>query len=82
MSQNPDDNNSSHWWYSELPVDISLLYYKIASDKNIITMFAKNTNNSIDIINDMNEIYVTAPQKVISSDVSNTSDKIFYSDDR
>ena len=78
MSQNPDDNNSSHWWYSELPADISLLYYKIASDKNIITMFAKNTNNSIDIINDMNEIYVTAPQKVISSDVSNTSDKIFY----
>ena len=26
IAQNPDNNSSSHWWYSELPADISLLY--------------------------------------------------------
>jgi hypothetical protein len=79
IAQNPDNNSSSHWWYSELPAHISLLYSKIASDKNIINMFSKNAKNmNIDIINNMNEIYVTAPQKVISTEVNNTSDKIFY----
>lgn len=79
ISQNPDNNSSSHWWYNELPADISLLYSKIASNKNIITMFADNMNNmNIDIINDMNEIYVTAPQAVNLNNVNNTSDKIFY----
>ncbi len=72
IAQNPDNNSSSHWWYSELPADISLLYSKIASDKNIINMFSNNAKNmNIDIINDMNEIYVTAPQKVISTEANN-----------
>lgn len=74
ISQNPVNDNSSHWWYSELPVDISLLYSKIARNQNIIDMFSKNTNCNIDIINDMNEIYVSAPQKNSQA----TSDKIFY----
>jgi len=51
IAQNPDNNSSSHWWYSELPAHISLLYSKIASDKNIINMFSKNAKNmNIDII--------------------------------
>lgn len=74
ISQNPSNDNSSHWWYSELPADISLLYSKIARNQNIIDMFFKNIKYNIDIINDMNEIYVSPPQK----DSHTTSDKIFY----
>lgn len=74
ISQNPSNDNSSHWWYSELPADISLLYSKIARNQNIIDMLVKNTKYNVDIINDMNEIYVSPPQK----DSHNTSDKIFY----
>lgn len=74
ISQNPIKDNSSHWWYSELPGDISLLYSKIARNQNIIDMLVKNTQCNVDIINDMNEIYVSAPQK----DSHTTSDKIFY----
>jgi len=37
-------------------------------------MLVKNTKCNVDIINDMNEIYVSAPQK----DSHTTSDKIFY----
>lgn len=72
--QNPTSNNSTHWWYSELPSDISLLYSKIARNQNIMDMFRKNTKCNIDIINEMNEIYVTAPRK----DSCHTSDNIFY----
>jgi hypothetical protein len=72
--QNPVNDNSSHWWYSELPADISLLYSKIARNQNILDMLVKNTKCNVDIINDMNEIYVSAPQK----DSHTTSDKIFY----
>lgn len=74
ISQNPANDNSSHWWYSELPADISLLYSKIARNQNILDMLVKNTKCNVDIINDMNEIYVSAPQK----DSHTTSDKIFY----
>ena len=74
ISQNPAKDNSSHWWYSELPADISLLYSKIARNQNILDMLVKNTKCNVDIINDMNEIYVSAPQK----DSHTTSDKIFY----
>ena len=91
ISQGPDKDNSTHWWYTKLPADISYLYYKIATDKNIINMFKNNFgfNYNIDIINDMNEIYVTAPQKnsgenninnkkELLSNIYNSSDKIFY----
>jgi len=79
ISQEPDKNNSTHWWYSKLPSDISYYYYKIATDKNIINMFKNNfgSNYNIDIINDMNELYVTTP--VINNAINNnSSDNIFY----
>ena len=27
ISQGPDKDNSTHWWYTKLPADISYLYY-------------------------------------------------------
>jgi len=48
----------ARWRYDMLPADISMLYYTIATNKNIIKMFQDNfgKNYYIDIINDMNEI--------------------------
>lgn len=50
----------SRWRYDMLPADISMLYYTIATNKNIIKMFQDNfgKNYYIDIINDMNEICI------------------------
>lgn len=77
ISQNPSKHESTHWWYSKLPTDISMTFSKIAMSGNIIKMFKDNLNENynIDILNDMNEIYVTAPTSVKDS---NTSDTIFY----
>ena len=76
ISQNPSKDKSTHWWYSKLPADICLTFSKIAMSDTIIKMFKDNLNeNCIDILNDMNEIYVTAPMSVKDS---NTSDAIFY----
>ena len=77
ISQNPSKHKSTHWWYRKLPTDICLTFSKIAMSDTIIKMFKDNLNENycIDILNDMNEIYVTAPTSVKDS---NTSDKIFY----
>ena len=77
ISQNPSNNKSTHIWYNQLPTDISMLFLKLATNDKIINMFKNNLskNHNIDILNDMNEIYVTAPQ---STKDENTSDTIFY----
>ena len=77
ISQNPSNNKSTHIWYNKLPTDISMLFLKLATNDKIINMFKNNLskNHNIDILNDMNEIYVTAPQ---STKDENTSDTIFY----
>jgi len=77
ISQNPSNNKSTHIWYNKLPTDISMLFLKLATNDNIINMFKNNLskNHNIDILNDMNEIYVTAPQ---CTKDENTSDTIFY----
>jgi len=77
ISQNPSNNKSTHIWYNKLPTDISMLFLKLATSDKIINMFKNNLSKdyNIDILNDMNEIYVTAPS---STKDENTSDTIFY----
>ena len=77
ISQNPSKDKSTHIWYNKLPTDISMLYLKLATSDKIINMFKNNLSkyHNIDILNDMNEIYVTAPS---STKDENTSDTIFY----
>tara|TARA_B100000795_G_C22805557_1_gene444635 strand:+ start:1491 stop:2630 length:1140 start_codon:yes stop_codon:yes gene_type:complete len=77
IQQNPSIDKSTHWWYNKLPTDICMLFYKIALHENIIKMFKENYsgNYNIDILNDMNELYVTAPS---GTQNNNTSDQIFY----
>lgn len=76
LQHKPNKHNSTHWRYNTLPADISLLYYTVATNKNIINMFIKafGKNYNIDIINDMNEIYVTP----VDNRKYTTSDKICY----
>jgi len=77
ISQNPSKDKSTHIWYNKLPTDISMLFLKLATSDKIINMFKNNLSKdyNIDILNDMNEIYVTAPS---STKDENTSDTIFY----
>ena len=77
ISQNPSKDKSTHIWYNKLPTDISILFLKLATSDKIINMFKNNLSKShnFDILNDMNEIYVTAPS---STKDDNTSDTIFY----
>lgn len=77
ISQNPSKDKSTHIWYNKLPTDISMLFLKLATSDKIINMFKNNLSkdHNIDILNDMNEIYVKAPS---STKDENTSDTIFY----
>ena len=77
IAQNPSKDRSTHIWYNKLPTDISMLFLKLATSDKIINMFKNNLSkeHNIDILNDMNEIYVTAPS---STKDENTSDTIFY----
>lgn len=77
ISQNPSKDKSTHIWYNKLPTDISILFLKLATSDKIINMFKNNLSKShnFDILNNMNEIYVTAPS---STKDENTSDTIFY----
>lgn len=77
INQNPSNNKSTHWWYKNLPTDVCMTFYKIALNESIIKMFRANysTNYNIDILNDMNELYITVPSQTHNN---NTSDQIFY----
>lgn len=81
ISQNPSNTKSTHWWYYNLPENIKSYYKKLISNNDLLIKIKKNFNNynpnsyNIDILDEMNEIYISPP-----SDVSNTSDKIFYTE--
>ena len=73
IHQYPSVSTSTHWWFKDLPADIKDLFYNIAKDKKIIEMFRKSVGKGyyIDLLHDMNEVYVSPPSK-------NASDNIFY----
>jgi hypothetical protein len=78
VNQNPSRKTSTHWWYNELPENIHSKFLEIANCDTIIDMFAKELGRHyrIDILDDMNELYVSSP--VDSTKSNDTSDKIFY----
>lgn len=79
--QNPSNTKSTHWWYYDLPDNIKNNYKKLISNNDLLNTIKKsfNANNpdsyNIDILDEMNEIYISPP-----SNISNTSDKIFYTE--
>lgn len=79
ISQKPSKQSSSHWWqidkHNNIPEHICYAFNNIASCSAITNMFFKmfGTNTKIDILYEMNEIYVSPP-----TNVHKTSDEIFY----
>jgi hypothetical protein len=82
ISQKPSQKTSTHWWYNELPENIHSNFLKIANCDSIIDMFMKSLGRHyrIDILDDMNEVYVSSPvDNTTSKDLSkDSSDMIFY----
>jgi len=78
ISQFPTKETSTHWWYNELPVNISDSFSNITKCDIITNMFKSETgdNYNIDILNEMNEIYISAPTNEYN--LNETSDNIFY----
>jgi len=63
--QEPSTTTSSCWWYKDLPQNIKEMFYNTAKDKKIIDMFKRSFSNyRIDILHDMNEIYVSPPKDI------------------
>lgn len=75
LLQNPSKKTSTHWWQNDLPINIKNAFIKIMNSNEIINAFINKfgTNIIIDVIIDMNEVYVSS-----SSDIKKTSDEIFY----
>lgn len=80
--QEPSTTTSSHWWYKDLPEDVKEMFYNTTKDKKIIEMFRRlfggGGRYKIDILHDMNEIYVSPPSNNNKDFEKNASDNIFY----
>lgn len=78
MSQNPSEETSSHWWSRELTADVKDAFQRCAHSSQIIGMFRTlfgTKHYCLDVVNGMNEIYVTGPERL---DERNNSDQVFY----
>jgi hypothetical protein len=75
VSQSPSKDTSSHWWYNELHTNIKESFMEICYSRAISDMFYKKfgDNFAIDILHEMNEVYVSPP-----TCAKNTSDEVFY----
>ena len=80
IEQTPSFKTSTHWWYKDLPPNIKESFNDIAKDKKIIDMFKKTlgANHQVNVIHQMNEIYVSPPSNNNKGFVKNASDNIFY----
>jgi hypothetical protein len=80
IKQEPSINTSTHWWCKDLPPNINELFSNISNNKKIIGMFKRmyGDNYTVDILQDMNEIYVSPPLNNNINFEKNASDNIFY----
>lgn len=80
IGQEPSVITSTHWWYKDLPEDTKDLFGNIANNKKIIEMFKRRLGSKyiIDVLHDMNEIYVSPPSNNNKNFKKNSSDNIFY----
>ena len=80
INKEPSVNISSHWWYKDLPPNIRDMFYDVSNNRKIIDMFKKllGHDHIIDILHDMNEIYVSPPSNNNKNFKTNASDNIFY----
>ncbi len=80
IKQAPPINTSTHWWCKDLPPNINELFCDISKNNKIIEMFKTSFGNDciVDILDDMNEIYVSPPLNNNKNFKKNASDNIFY----
>lgn len=80
IKQGPPINTSTHWWWKDLPPNINELFGYISKNNKIINMFKTSFGSDcvVDILDDMNEIYVSPPSNNNKNFKKNASDNIFY----
>jgi len=80
IKQTPSINTSTHWWCKDLPPNINELFGDISKNKKIIDMFKTlfGSDCIVDILDDMNEIYVSPPSNNNKNFKKDASDNIFY----
>ena len=74
-NKNLSKDTTTHWWYTELPVDKKTAFHEIMNSQEILDIF-KNTYKSkhwiIESVEKMNEIYVASEKH------TQNSDTVFY----
>jgi len=80
IKQEPSINTSTYWRCKDLPPNINELFSNISNNKKIIRMFKRFYGNdyAVDILQDMDEIYVSPPLNNNINFKKNASDNIFY----
>jgi|UniRef100_A0A6C0LW16 hypothetical protein len=80
IKQDPSINTPTHWWCKDLPSNINELFCDISKNNKIIEMFKTSFGNDciVDILDDMNEIYVSPPLNNNKNFKKNAPDNIFY----
>ena len=79
LTKNPSEDKSSHWWYKELAGAQKESFENCANASQISSVFRElfsEKNYCMDVIEGMNEIYVTGPRR---DDEAANSDNVFYS---
>lgn len=78
MSQDPPETTSSHWWYSDLPNAPRHAFDRVANASQIVKMFRtlfSEKNYCLEVVEGMNEIYVSSPQR---EEEAMNSDHVFF----
>lgn len=72
--ESPPLTHTTHWWQDELRGEIGESFARLASAAPIEAMFARafGPAYAVDVVEGMNEIYVTGPPQEV------TSDNVFY----
>ena len=80
IKQDPSVNTSTHWWYKDLPEDTKGFFNNITNNKKITEILKglHGRNTIVDVLHDMNEIYVSPPSNNNKNFKKNSSDNIFY----
>lgn len=79
METSPPETTSSHWWYRSLKPDVKTAFDRCARAPQIFSTFRtlfSERHYAMDLVEGMNEIYVTGPAR---QEESANSDQIFYS---
>ncbi len=67
-------DHTTHWWQHELPYAVREAFERLASHPDVVGMYeqAYGPGTHVEMVHGMNEIYVTGPEKDL------TSDTVFY----